>query len=564
AICDGLLAIDRQIKDSLGLGGTAIGSNNWVIGGERSATGQPLLANDPHLGAQLPSIWYLAHLSGGQLDAIGATLPGVPGIVIGHNDRIAWGVTNTGPDVQDLYIEHVNERNEVEHNGAWQPLQLVTEVIKVKGQDDVPIQVRISRHGPLISDAIEASDQALAFRWTALDAEDRTIEAFNGIARARDWEQFTKALRDYKAPMQNFVFADEDGNIGYYAPGALPIRAQGDGTLPVPGWTDEYDWQGYVPFEELPHAFNPPQGFIVSANNKVAPNSYPHLIGTNFAAPYRAARIAELIQAKDKLSPDDLAAIQADVRSAQARELLPFLQQATVVDARARDAIDFLRDWDGTIAADSAQAALFEAWYNQIPAHIFADELGDELWDGYADEKDMIAIVVAGLLEQNSKAWCDDIRTPQPEDCATALGGALFDALADMSQRQGSDDFRSWRWDRVHQARFPHNPFDQVGALKPIFSRSIPNGGDGFTVDVAPIRRTDLYNQYHVPSYRQIVDLSNWDASRFIHTGGQSGQVLSGGYSSFLQRWQRVEYLPMRYGTEALNTAAAARLILEP
>jgi penicillin amidase len=561
---DGLLAVNRTINNALGLGGTAIGSNNWVVGGARSASGKPLLANDPHLGAQIPSIWYLAHLSGGQLDAIGATLPGVPGIVIGHNQRIAWGVTNTGPDVQDLYVEHINERGEVEHNGAWQPLKLVTEVIKVKGRPDVPIQVRITRHGPLISDAIEGSEQALAFRWTALDDEDHTIEAFNGIARARDWEQFTKALRDYKAPMQNFVYADEDGNIGYYAPGALPIRARGDGRLPVPGWTDEYDWTGYVPFDELPHALNPPQGFIVTANNKVAPNSYPHLISTSFAAPYRAARIAELIQAKDKLSLDDMAAIQADVRSAQARELLPFLVQAKVVDARTRDAIAFLRDWDGTIAADSPQAAVYEAWYEQIPAHLFADELGDELWNEYADEKDMIAIVVAGLLKTNSKAWCDDIRTPQPEDCAAALGGALLDGLNDMTQRQGSDDVRSWRWDRVHLARFPHNPFDQVGALKPIFSRSIANGGDGFTVDVAPIRRSDLYNQYHVSSYRQIIDLANLDASRFIHTGGQSGQLLSGGYSAMLERWQRVQYLAMRYETESINAAAAARLILQP
>jgi penicillin amidase len=564
ATCDGLLAIGREIKDTLGLGGTAIGSNNWVVGGAHSATGQPLLANDPHLGAQIPSIWYLAHLSGGQLDAIGATLPGVPGIVIGHNQRIAWGVTNTGPDVQDLYIEHINERGEVEHNGAWQPLKTVTEVIKVKGQPDVPIQVRITRHGPLISDAIEGAQQTLAFRWTALDDEDHTIEAFNGIARARDWEQFTKALRDYKAPMQNFVYADEDGNIGYYAPGALPLRAHGDGTLPVAGWTDEFDWTGYVPFEELPHAFNPPEGFIVTANNKVAPDSYPHLITTSFAAPYRAARIVELIRAKDKLSIDDMAAIQADVRSAQARELLPFLLKAKIADTRTRDAIAFLQEWDGSIAADSAQAAVYEAWYAQIPAHIFADELGEKLWDEYADEKDMLAMVVADLLKSNGTTWCDDVRTPQPEDCAAVLGGALFDGLNDMATRQGSEDFRAWRWDRVHMARFPHNPFDNVGALRPIFSRSIPNGGDGFTVDVGPIRRSELYSQYHVPSYRQIIDLVNWDASRFIHTGGQSGQLLSGGYSGMLERWQRVEYIPMRYEAEAINAAAAARLILQP
>jgi penicillin amidase len=560
---DDLLSINRTIKDSLGLGGTAIGSNNWVIGGARTTTGMPLLANDPHLGAQIPSIWYLAHITGGNLDVIGATLPGAPGVIIGHNQYIAWGVTNTGPDVQDLYVEHINDRNEAEHSGAWEPMRVIPEVIKVKGKPDVTIQVRVTRHGPLISDAIEGTGEALAFRWTALDDEDRTLEAFANIARADNWREFTDALSVYKAPMQNFIYADTDGNIGYYAPGALPVRARGDGTLPAPGWTGEYDWQGYVPFAELPHTYNPPQGFIASANNKVAPDSYPHLISSSFAAPYRAARIVELIQSKQKLSPDDVAAMQADVRSAQARELLPSLLEAGATDDRARAAIELLRGWDGTIAADSAQAAVYEAWYAQIPAHIFADELEEELWDDYADQKDMIAMVIPGLIKSGD-AWCDDVRTSAPESCAMILGAALADGLSEMAKHQGSDDFTSWRWDRVHRAVFPHNPFDQVGALKPIFSRSIANGGDGFTVNVAPISRGDLYNQRHVPSYRQIVDLSNLGASRFIHTVGQSGQLLSGDYSSLLERWRRVEYLPMRYDKDAINAAAAARLVLEP
>jgi penicillin amidase len=558
-----LLAINRTIKDALGLGGTAIGSNNWVIGGARTTTGMPLLANDPHLGAQIPSIWYLAHITGGNLDAIGATLPGTPGVIIGHNQYIAWGVTNTGPDVQDLFVEHINTRNEAEYNGAWEPVHVIPEVIKVKGQPDVTIQVRITRHGPLISDAIEGTGEALAFRWTALDDEDRTLEAFANIARADNWREFAGALATYKAPMQNFVYADTEGNIGYYAPGALPIRAKGDGTLPAPGWTGEYDWQGYVPFAELPHAYNPPQGFIATANNQVAPDTYPYLISSSFAAPYRAARIVELIQSKDKLSPDDMAAMQADVRSAQARELLPRLLEARTSDGRAKAAIELLRGWDGTVAADSAQAAVYEAWSEQIPAHIFADELGDELWNNYADEKDMIAMVIPGLLKGDG-GWCDDIRTPAPESCATVLGAALVNGLSEMAKRQGSDDLATWRWDRVHHAMFPHNPFDQVGALRPIFSRSIPTGGDGFTVNVAPISRDDLYNQRHVPSYRQIVDLSNLGASRFIHTVGQSGQLLSSDYSNLLDRWRQVEYLPMRYDKETINTAAAARLVLQP
>jgi penicillin G amidase len=561
---DGLLAINRTIEDTLGLGGTVIGSNNWVVGGARTTTGKPLLANDPHLGAQVPSIWYLAHLSGGRLDAIGATLPGVPGIIIGHNQQIAWGVTNTAPDVQDLYVEHVNDRDQAEYKGAWEPMRVIPEVIKVKGQPDLTIRVRVTRHGPLISDVLEDAGEPLAFRWTALDDEDHTIEAFNGIARARNWQQFTNALARYKAPMQNFVYADTDNNIGYYAPGALPIRPKGDGTLPAPGWTGEYDWAGYVPFDQLPHAYNPPQGFIVSANNKVAPDSYPYFIGSNFAAPYRAARIVELIQSKDKHSPDDMAAIQADVRSSQARELLPYLLQAQPTDERSKAVIELLRGWDGTIAGDSARATIYEAWYQQLPARIFADELGEQLWDDYAGEKDMIAMMIPSVLNGTGGDWCDDIRTPQHEDCTATSSAALSESLAEMAKYQGSDDFRSWRWDRVHRAVFPHNPFDNVGALKSIFSRSIANGGDDFTIDVAPIRRTERYNQYHVPSYRQIIDLADLGASRFMHTTGQSGQVLSGHYADLIERWQRVAYMPMRYDKEAINAAAAARLVLEP
>ena len=560
---DELLAINSFIQTKLGLGGKAIGSNNWVIGGGRTTTGKPILANDPHLGAQIPSIWYLAHVTGGKLDAIGATIPGLPAVLIGHNKRIAWGVTNTGPDVQDLYIERVNDRNEAEYKGAWEPMQVEQEVIKVKGQPDTTIQVRRTRHGPLISDVLKDASEPLAFRWTALDDTDTTIEAYLKLNTALEWFDFSQALELYKAPMQNFVFADFKNNIGYYAPGALPIRAKGNGTVPVPGWTGEYEWTGYVPFKELPHAYNPEEGFIVSANNKAVPDSYPYFISSDWATPYRAERIVELIKSKPKLSVDDVAAMQADVQSAQAREILPYLLQAKVTGEREQAAINLLRDWDGTISADSAAAAVFEAWYQQIPQQVFADELGNDLWNNYRGDKDFIAVALRNTLQGNS-AWCDDVQTPAAEDCAATLGAALTDGLAQMSQAQSSSDMTTWRWDRVHSAIFPHQPFDNVAALKPIFSRSIPNGGDGFTINVAPVNNDDLYNQYHVPSYRQIIDLKDWGNSRFMQTVGQSGNILSGDYSNLLERWQQVEYMPMRYTKDAINAAARNRLVLEP
>ncbi|MBX0329303.1 penicillin acylase family protein [Oscillochloris sp. ZM17-4] len=560
----GLLAIDRQIQESLGLGGELIGSNNWVIAGSRTTTGMPLLANDPHLGAQIPSIWYLAQITGGAIDAIGATLPGLPGIVIGHNARIAWGVTNTGPDVQDLYAEHVNARNEVEYQGQWEPLTIIPETIKVKGQDDLTLYVRVSRHGPLISDVTAGTGDPLAFRWTALDPEDNTMEAFLGIDRAGSWDEFTAALTHYHAPMQNFVFADVDGNIGYYAPGALPVRAQGDGSRIAPGWDGSHDWTGYAPFAGLPHSYNPPAGFIATANNKVVPEGYPYLIGTAFAAPYRAARIVELIQSKPKLSPDDIAAMQADVVSLQAREILPYLLEAVPAGARERQALDMLRGWDGSMAGDSAAAAVYNAYYQAIPQQLFGDELRDLFESDYTGETGYHAMVIAQTLADQGAPWCDDVNTPAAESCADTLGLALTAGLEDMATAQGSENIATWRWDKVHLTMFPHNPFDKVGALKPIFSRSVPNGGDGFTVDVAPVRRSELYKQYHVPSYREIINLGDLDASRFMHTTGQSGQALSNNYSNFITRWQKVEYLPMRFSPAAVEAAGAGILTLAP
>lgn len=561
---DQLLAINQTIEDSLGLGGRAIGSNNWVIGGSRTTTGKPFLANDPHLGAQIPSIWYLAHITGGAIDVIGASIPGLPAIVIGHNNHIAWGVTNTGPDVQDLYLEHINEQDQVEFKGVWEPMQVIEEVIKVKDQPDTIQKVRITRHGPLISDVLDEAKDPMAMRWTALDDEDTTVQAYFGMERATNWEDFTAALSKYRAPMQNFVFADTAGNIGYYAPGSLPIRAKGNGSSPVPGWTGEYEWTSYVPFDELPHTYNPPDDFIATANNKVVPDSYPYLISTSWASPYRAQRIVEMIKDKPKLSIDDIAAMQADVHSALAQEILPSLLTAKAPDARTTAAIDFLKGWDGTIKGDSPQAAVYEAWLMEIGTRVFSDELGVDLWNEYRGWNDYITMSFVGMLKGQQSDWCNDITTAAIEDCATTLGNALSDGLKTMATYQGSDDFKGWRWDRVHQAIFSHNPLGNVPQLRPLFRRSMPNSGDAATVNVAPPRRNDPYNQYHVPSYRQIIDLSDLNNSRFMHTVGQSGYVLSSNYSDLLDRWVRVEYLPMRFAQDTINAAQSGRLTLQP
>jgi len=564
AIYHGLLDLNRAIEERTGLGADGFGSNSWVLSGARTTTGKPLLADDPHLTSQTPAIWYLARITGGDLDVTGATIPGLPGVAIGHNGHIAWGVTTVNVDSQDIYVEKINERNEAEYQGAWEPLQVVPETIKVKGSSDLNLKVRISRHGPLISDVINPAGQALALRWTGNDPEDSGILAGLGVNRARNWHEFTEAFRAHRAVDQNYVFADQRGNIGYIAAATIPLRPTGDdGRLPVPGWTGEHEWAGYVPFDELPQTFNPPQGYIASANNKVAGDDYPHLIGTDFAAPYRAARIVEMIESKSKHSPQDMAKMQSDVLGLHARELLPMMLKTRATDWRELQAIELLRNWDARVNGDSAPAAVFEAWYLKLGERLFADELGDALWRTYSDNIYMVGMALEAALEENT-AWCDDVRTPAIETCADILSVSLTEGLAKMTQAQGADDINAWRWNSVHHALFPHNPFDKDAQLKLIFSRSIPNGGDKFTVNVASVFRWDEYNQLHSAQYRQIVDFSDINNSRFIIAPGQSGDPYNRHYDDLLKRWQRVEYLPMRYSRKDFDGAPHEQLVLEP
>lgn len=556
-----LAHLSTGVRAMLGADALNIGSNNWVVSGARTTTGKPLLANDPHLGAQIPSIWYLASIQGNRLHVIGATLPGMPGVPTGHNDRVAWGVTNLGPDVQDLYMERINPANpnEVEVNGAWQPLTVISETIQVKGRKE-PIfwAARASRHGPLISDVTSDATTTLALRWTALDAGDTTIEAFLGVMYAANWDEFRNALRAYVTPSQNFVYADVDGNIGYYGPGRIPIRKQGNGFMPVPGWNDDYAWTGFIPFDDLPHDFNPASGYIATANNKVVPDAYPYFLATDWAPRYRAARIVEMIEAKPKLSPDDIAAMQADQKSLQALELLPFFLQTPTETPQEAQALDLLKNWDGVMRQDSAAAAIYAAWLLHLQPALLQDDLGKTLGADYLASFHPTYLLQT-LSEANSP-WCDNVLTPAREDCRATQHVALQEALKDLTARMGSSDLKTWRWDKVHVTEFPHNPFDQVSALKNIFSRQIPNGGDGSTVNVGPFRPSQPFVQRHVPSIRQISDLSDWNSSRFMHTTGQSGNVLSNHYDDLIARWQKVEYLPMVFDRDKVKAVSTLQL----
>ena len=571
----------NQVVADLLLGGAtheAVGSNNWVVDGTLTATGAPMLANDPHLAAHVPSIWYLAHVSAGDLEMIGATLPGTPAVALGRNRYIAWGATNVAADVQDLYRERLDPTGRfAEYQGRQEAITAVPETIVVKGGAPIVVNVRITRHGPLISDAINANNavsknpptgpplEPLAFRWTALDEEDLTIDAFMRLNRAHDWNDFTNALKDYVTPSQNFVFADTAGHIGYYAPGHIPVRTSGDGSQPTDGWTGDTEWTGYVPFEQLPHVYDPPSHVIVTANNRPSGALGAPMVALEYPNPYRAQRITDLIgeiSASKKLTPDDFRRIQADTVSLHARSLLPRLlahaQPATTLDRRA---VDILRAWDDDARGDAAAPAIFAAWFLRLAPTVVGDELGP-LSASYESRFSSITRFLETTLDGNP-VWCDNITTAARETCDEAVTTALHAAVEDLAERMGRAPER-WRWDAVHAAVFPHQGLDTVTFLRPLLSRSVPNGGDWSTVDVGPVAADAPYEQHSVAGYREIIDLSAANDSRFLDAVGASGHFLSSHYDDFLKDWKNVRYRKMRVDRIEIETGALGRLRLSP
>jgi penicillin amidase len=536
-------------------------SNSWVVSGERTTSGKPLLANDPHLGLTAPPVWYFAHLNAPGLDAIGASLPGVPGILLGRNDRIAWGATNTGPDVQDLYLESAEAK-----------FTVIEETIKVKGAPDETIAVRISRHGPVISDfsrsAAEAAPegQAIAMRWTALAEDDLTMQGGLKLARARNWREFLAALRDFHVPQQNITYADVEGNIGFVAAGRVPVRKPGNalmGLAPAPGSDARYDWAGTIPFDELPRLYNPPSGGIVTANHKITPPGYPHYITSEWQPPYRARRIEELLAALPYHGTPSFARIQLDAYSLAARELLPHLLK-TSATPETSEALALLSAWDGHMAAERPEPLVLVAWWRELARAVFADELGEAFRAAWATRAMFLANVLADRDGQSR--WCDDVRTGEKESCAEVLQASLQAALEDLRRRFGAD-MRAWRWGEAHEARLRHRPFSRHELLRRWFDIAMPSAGDAYTINVGRsdfVDEADPYSNRHAASLRAIYDLADPQASLFIHPGGQSGNPLSEHYRAFSEAWRRGEYAPMVTDRARLEAMGVQRLALTP
>jgi penicillin G amidase len=577
---EGLLALREDIwtlRGRYGATSEGIGSNSWVVDGTKSITGKPVLANDPHLGATVPSLWYLAHLSFEDQDVIGASIPGLPAIIIGRNRSIAWGITNAVPDVQDLFHERLDVTGRMaEYNGRMEPMQLITETIKIKDRPDTQQLVRITRHGPLISDAINANNEMLpadqrftsiepsALRWSALDPEDTTIEAILQVNRAHDWQEFKHALKNYIAPPLNFIYADMAGNIGSYMSGHIPIRANDTSGLPVEGWAGKHEWVGWIPFDELPHSYNPPQHFIVSANNRPVPESYPYFLGREWAAPYRVQRITELLQSKHALSLEDQVAIQGDTVSLQARELLPkLLELVHPSTPEEGQALELLKTWNNDTRGDSVPAAIYEAWLLRLPDALLSDELDQWLIRRYEGDFSFVSRFLANTIKDRKNEWCDNVATTLSEDCASIAQTTFREALQDLKMRLGSD-INQWHWSQLHMLTFRHQPFDNIPPLQPFFNRSIPNGGDQSTVNVGPFAFEYPFEQDSTAGYRQIIDLSISNESRFILALGQSGHFLSSHYDDYLADWHTLRYKQMVFERDNSGQNPGMLLQLEP
>jgi len=564
----------------LALTSRATGSNSWVIHGSRTATGRPLLANDPHLGIEMPSIWYEMHLVAADLDVAGVTIPGAPFVIIGHNQKIAWGLTNSGADVQDFYVEDVDfAKKRYRYASGWEPLTIERREITVRGRSrPEPYDIVSTRHGPIV--ALEndweevpvftgddrPKSRPLALRWDAV-ARGESAGAFEAIDRAGSWQEFVDAVRRFGAPSQNFVYADVAGNIGYAMSGELPVRAAGDGSVPTPGWTGASEWIGAITPDRLPALLNPPSGRIVTANSEID-RGWSGSMTRDWTAPFRTTRILAEIGDRSDLDVNAAMELQRDVRSPMADGLMDALERASQgpamkrAEAEARTAVDRLRLWDRRVDGRPV-VTLYEAFVRALWRRTFADDLDAALFAQFMEYG--LAEYYAGvlpLLDDPDARWWDDIATvDRRERRDDILLLAAADALIDLRKQFG--DEANWSWERIHAAHFTHPLAAGGRMLGWFFSRGpVPVTGDSWTVQKNSVDRRQPYGVGDVASYRQVIDVGAWDNTRAVNTTGQSGHARSPNYFDQNRLWARGEYRRFPFSRNAVEQARVARLLL--
>ncbi len=597
AIGDGIGALAGFTSGGTALGHPGVGSNNWVVAPGKSATGRALLANDPHLGVQMPSIWYMNALHcrvvspACPYDVAGVTFPSAPGVILGHNGRIAWGATNTGPDVQDLFVETPDPANPANYlyKGESVPFETRAETISVAGGDPVTITVRATVHGPILNDVVpELADaaQLYAFRWTALVEPDGLISTFLAVNVASTFDEFRAAFRDYVAPAQNFVYADIDGNIGLQVPGRIPVRPAGDdGRRPVDGASGEHDWTGYVPFAELPALYNPPDGLIVTANNNPVDGAYPYHLGSEWDPGWRATRIRQLLDAAAAdggVTQADISTIQLDTRLLRADDLVPFLRAAEPATADGLEVRRLIRGWHGTCDLDSSGCAAFEVAEWRLLRAVLDPWLGT-LAPMYLGSDPSRQAIRAVANDAASPFW-DDPGTPEVETRAGRLAAALDDAGAELRGALG--DPARWTWSRVHTTTFREQTLGTSGIAPlesyfnagpygvPGTSDAVNNGNtslgawypDPDEPGATPGTLFDAFTMTNHPSYRLAIEMApeRLDAARIVISTGQGGNPGGRHYSDLVDDWIAGRTLPLPFSRAAVEALESTRLVLQP
>lgn len=562
--------------------GEGIGSNSWVVSGDHTESGLPLLANDPHLGASLPSVWHQMHLRCAEVseecpyDASGFGFSGLPGIVIGHNQDIAWGFTNLTTDVADLYVERV-EGDEYWHDGEKRPVETRQETLEVAGGNDVSLDVRSTHHGPILSDLqrdftmitinppTDAVDDAeippgefeLSLRWTALDVTT-TAQAIFTLNRAENFGDLRQAASEFEVPGQNLVYADRQGNIGYQAPGKLPIRGAGDGFLPQPGWDSAYDWQGTIPFDQHPVSYNPDSGYIVTANNAIVTDDYEHFLSRDWDYGHRAARIVEELEAKleaGSVTVDDMAELHMDNEFPAADALQEAYASIDVDDAEVQEAIALLADWDGQNDPDSAGAAFANVLWN----HVTHAMVRTQETDIPRDDQSRYAVFFKAQLEDPESPWWGDSQEQLLTDAAVT-------AYAELTDEQGSNS-QDWNWGDLHALTLTHESFGTsgIGPIEALFNRGpYPVGGGSGVVNATGWDLDEGYATTTVPSMRMVVDVDDWDNSVWHNLTGTSGHAFHPNYTDQAEDWARGEQYPWHYSADVLEQHWEDTLVLQP
>ena len=566
-----MVELQDELQQNLKIGGEFVGSNAWVISGQLTDNGQAILANDPHVGIQMPSIWYMANLKGAQINASGMSIVGLPVIIFGRNQKIAWGGTVMMLDAHDFYFEQVNASNAKQYlnNGQW--LDFDTQKHHIKVRPEIPLMlreaikpvevvVRTTIRGPVVSDVFGLSDQPVSLRWTALDQNDTSYETFFRLNYANDWGEFKSALSHHGAPALNFLYADQAGNIGYLGAGKNPIRAKGQGQIPVMGGASEYDWTGYVPAADWPQSYNPERGYIVSANNKVISDDYPYHISYDWAPPDRAKRIEQLISQElntnNSLSLDYMKKIQGDTVSYGAVGLLTLLKSAPMESRQQKLAQQYIAKWSGDMEASSQGASIFYNWARQLRIVLFKDELsvpfGRTRQRGRLKRSYMSTSYnqIEAALTPGGAEWCDDISTKIQESCQWVMQHALDLAIKDLTKLAGSD-MDNWTWGDLLTTVYSHIPFSQVNLLKPFFERRISSRGGPNTVNVSsPIFvESEGFEQSFGAGFRQIIGFGVQHVDHlYMNSTGQSGNVFSRHYDDMVEPFRDVRYVDLNKG----------------